>query len=684
MNLRFKLMLIISGFVSLSIGVAVLIGLTSTHAQVEKFANQSTEEISKTLKEELNRIQATLRSQARLLADRQGTSQIFQADRATISDHLQEQTSIVEADWIAMTDAEGKIIGQSKLAPFTFGQHTERCNVIKDALLKGEKSGLYSHAKTISAVSARVMKIGEYVRATIILGKFVDSKMLHGIVHSQNTEVSIGTDLAATVSTGGLNQLDLSKQIIQSRSLTFEGLNGNEPGRLTVYVLKSALAEPFQPVLSALEIAFVVTTLLAGFGSFWISKGISKPLEGLSAYAFELKQGNWPDPIHHDRHDEIGQLELAFDEMTANLRANKERMLVMLDVDPLTELLNYRAFRTRLRAELSVGTPNLQFALIDLDQFEKFNQENGDVSGDEMLIQFAEGLRTYFPEVIALGRIGGDEFAILSEGRSIEHELQEFLQFCREKVGITFSAGLVNVVEEESRGDLVLLGAEIAVSQVKNSGRNGVRIFSESMAISPDNDLGHLQKSSYGAVLALAEAVDAKDEYTRGHSTRVATYARDLAIAAGYDEGFVNLVFVTGTLHDVGKIGVPDAVLKKTDRLTDEEFELIKLHPVLGEKIVNRIPELAETLPGVRSHHERIDGKGYPDGLEGDEIPLLARILSIADSYDAMTSDRPYRKGMPVEKALSILDECCGTQFDSDLCKKFVDIMNPQVQQMAA
>jgi HD-GYP domain-containing protein (c-di-GMP phosphodiesterase class II) len=178
----------------------------------------------------------------------------------------------------------------------------------------------------------------------------------------------------------------------------------------------------------------------------------------------------------------------------------------------------------------------------------------------------------------------------------------------------------------------------------------------------------------------LAEAVDAKDRYTRGHSQRVAEYAKALAQASGYDEGFVELVYVSGTLHDVGKIGVPDEVLKKTSRLTDEEFAQIKLHPELGEKIVMQIPELRDTLPGVRSHHERYDGRGYPDRLAGEQIPLIARILSIADAFDAMTSDRSYREGMTFEHALSQIREGSGSQFDPDLAATFVAMMESDRQ----
>ncbi|MEW9701047.1 HD domain-containing phosphohydrolase [Paenibacillus sp. SI8] len=173
----------------------------------------------------------------------------------------------------------------------------------------------------------------------------------------------------------------------------------------------------------------------------------------------------------------------------------------------------------------------------------------------------------------------------------------------------------------------------------------------------------------------LAAALDARDAYTAGHSQRVAKYSLMIGRAAGLNEQELDLLNKTALLHDIGKIGVRDAVLLKEGRLTEEEFEQIKLHPVLGETILKQIepPEaMAPLLPGVRSHHERYDGKGYPDGLQGQEIPVFGRIIAVADAFDAMTSDRPYRQGMVIEKAMSILEEGKGTQWDPVFAQMFI------------
>jgi len=172
-------------------------------------------------------------------------------------------------------------------------------------------------------------------------------------------------------------------------------------------------------------------------------------------------------------------------------------------------------------------------------------------------------------------------------------------------------------------------------------------------------------------IRAMVSAIEAKDQYTRGHSDRVALYGQVLARELGLLDSYVEKIYLSGLLHDVGKIGVSDATLRKPGKLTDEEFEEIKKHPDEGWAILQDIEQLRDILPGVLYHHERIDGCGYPDGLHGHNIPLDGRLLAVADAWDAMTSDRPYRKGMPDEKAEAILRKGAGTQWDAQIVDAF-------------
>ncbi|MBR1740329.1 MAG: response regulator [Lachnospiraceae bacterium] len=179
------------------------------------------------------------------------------------------------------------------------------------------------------------------------------------------------------------------------------------------------------------------------------------------------------------------------------------------------------------------------------------------------------------------------------------------------------------------------------------------------------------ERLSLHVVQTLADAIDAKDTYTNGHSGRVAKYSREIAKRAGYSEKEQNNIYMMGLLHDVGKIGVPDAVINKPARLSDDEFELIKNHPVMGARILKNIKEMPKLATGARWHHEKYDGKGYPDGLSGEDIPEEARIIAVADAYDAMTSNRSYRDVLPQGVVREEIENGKGTQFDP----RFADIM---------
>jgi hypothetical protein len=178
-----------------------------------------------------------------------------------------------------------------------------------------------------------------------------------------------------------------------------------------------------------------------------------------------------------------------------------------------------------------------------------------------------------------------------------------------------------------------------------------------------------------GIVRAIINAIDAKDQYTCGHSDRVAAYAKSIAERLGEDPEECERIYMAGLLHDVGKIGVPDSILGKPGKLTDEEYAIVKKHPEIGYSILKHLKQLDYVLPGVLHHHEAIDGSGYPAGLIGDSIPFAGRLLAVADAYDAMTSDRPYRRGMPTERAESILKAEAGTTWDARIVAALMECL---------
>ena len=175
-----------------------------------------------------------------------------------------------------------------------------------------------------------------------------------------------------------------------------------------------------------------------------------------------------------------------------------------------------------------------------------------------------------------------------------------------------------------------------------------------------------------GTVKALAAAIDGKDPYTRGHSERVSRFSVATAVGLGLDEGEVEKIRISALLHDVGKIGIDDRILKKPAALDDQEFEIMKTHPQKGYKIMSQIPAMREFLPGMYMHHEMINGQGYPQGLKGEEIPMQARIVSVADTFDAMTTERPYQAAMELEAALTRLKSFVGTRYDARVVAAFI------------
>jgi HD-GYP domain-containing protein (c-di-GMP phosphodiesterase class II) len=186
----------------------------------------------------------------------------------------------------------------------------------------------------------------------------------------------------------------------------------------------------------------------------------------------------------------------------------------------------------------------------------------------------------------------------------------------------------------------------------------------------------NLYRDSLNALFTLAKTIEAKDTYTQGHSERVTRVAAAIADGLKLPPEQVNLIRQICPLHDLGKIGISERVLRKKGKLTPQEWVQIRRHPLIGADILGPIRLFGEGICVVRNHHERVDGKGYPDGLAGNDIPLLARIACIADAFDAMTSSRPYRKGMPLSEVLDEIRRCSGAQFDRDISELFIDMVN--------
>jgi len=358
-----------------------------------------------------------------------------------------------------------------------------------------------------------------------------------------------------------------------------------------------------------------------------------------------------------------------------------EEALERADHDPLTALLNHRAFHKRLDEEADraqrAGSA-LAVALLDIDNFKFFNDVYGHKVGDDVLCLVADALRNSSRSYDVLARFGGDEFAVLMPCHAEETSASLAAQLNKRLAGVSYRLpnhdisiplGLslgVAVFPGDGPGRAEVL--ETADDRLRRSKTGGDE---DGYAERVRNDMTHAREG-FSMLDALVTAVDNKDRYTRRHSEDVMRYSVQIAQQLGLDADMLRVIEVAALIHDVGKIGVPDSILRKPGQLSDDEFAAIRQHPIMGAVIAESVPGFEGTLDAIRHHHERWDGKGYPGGLVGAAIPFVARLMAVADSYSAMTTDRPYRKGMAQEKALSILREGAGVQWDPQCVDAFL------------
>jgi diguanylate cyclase (GGDEF)-like protein len=347
--------------------------------------------------------------------------------------------------------------------------------------------------------------------------------------------------------------------------------------------------------------------------------------------------------------------------------AEVARLAEMTITDPLTGLRNHRAFQEDIGRELQrvarTGIP-VALAIVDVDDLKAVNDSQGHQAGDERLQALADAIRATGRAADAAYRVGGDEFAIILPDARAWGAL-EFVQRLRAATqtgaGFTVTAGISEALSLRAKDDLIR-EADLALVGAKRIHQD-VAIFGPDMA--PHDGAGASDDEHHTRTLssALARAVDAKDSYTRSHCQTVSQLSGLIGTELGFEGERLTRLRLAGLLHDVGKIGVPDAILNKPAKLTDDEYEAMKRHSLLGYDIV-QAADMELEARWVRHHHERYDGRGYPDGLAGDAIPLEARIILVADAFEAMTSDRPYRKAPGQSFALEELHRHAGAQFD--------------------
>jgi diguanylate cyclase (GGDEF)-like protein/putative nucleotidyltransferase with HDIG domain len=360
--------------------------------------------------------------------------------------------------------------------------------------------------------------------------------------------------------------------------------------------------------------------------------------------------------------------------------------------DPLTGLRNRRGFRDGIEAGIARDAA-VSLLICDLDHFKRINDSLGHEAGDAVLEDFSALLRTCTRSGDVPTRLGGEEFALVLTGTdngaamAVAERLRRSVRehFAGHAAAVSVSIGVATTGGELTTASALIRAANRAMYAAKHLGRDRCVAYHAQTLEMLDavRDAGGAAREQLAAAMLLAETLDLRDVGTARHSETVGRYAEQIARALRWDIGRVERVRAAGILHDIGKLGISDATLHKPGRLSPEEWDEMRRHPELGARILEHA-NLHDIASWVLAHHERVDGTGYPRRLAGAQIPPEARILAVADAYEAMTADRPYRRALGHAEARAELERCVGTQFDADVVAAFLGVLDAQERRLAA
>ncbi|MDD4112658.1 MAG: diguanylate cyclase [Herbinix sp.] len=370
-----------------------------------------------------------------------------------------------------------------------------------------------------------------------------------------------------------------------------------------------------------------------------------------------------------------------------------EKVYIEARTDELTGLLNRKYFYKVLTEEYEKNpSAPITLIILNVDDFKMYNQIYGTKEGDLVLKKIADTISDIVSTDGYVARYSGKEFAIIlpyydsfmakqmaDDMRSKILDINKRDKDYALKV-ITVSIGISSIPYSANSIKELIENADMGVYNVKRNGKNAVMIYTAGthniVGTRDPMSMRSIYSEYAPTIYALTAAIDTKDHYTFSHSQNVEYYSSELAYAYGLNEDCIEIIREAALLHDIGKIGIPENILNKPGKLTVEEYEIMKGHVENAVAIIRHLPSLDYVIPAVIGHHERYDGTGYPRRIAGEDIPLYARILCIADAFDAITSKRPYKEAVTVESALRILEEQSGLQFDPELVKLFIRKIN--------
>lgn len=355
--------------------------------------------------------------------------------------------------------------------------------------------------------------------------------------------------------------------------------------------------------------------------------------------------------------------------------------------DGLTGLLNHRSFQDVLDTYITDSQKEdkeVSLLFMDIDNFKNYNDINGHQKGDWLLTRLGEILRNTVDDLGVVARYGGEEFAIilydqteeaaLNLGELIRQNIQQTYftgQELQPNKNITVSIGVSTYPKVAKNKKQLIELADNALYRAKSFDKNRVERYYNIL----DEIDSSIDKKALESIANILNKINKKDKYTYGHSERVVIYAKKFAMYLDMDENSKKDLLLAAYLHDIGKLEISKELLNKREKLSQSEFNILRQHPTLGSDLVSNIEAFNAVVPVIKYHHEKYDGSGYPNNIKGNEIPYLARVLTIIDSFDAMTSKRPYNVRKDYNQAIIELKKCAGSHFDVELVSKFIDML---------
>lgn len=542
----------------------------------------------------------------------------------------------------------------------------------------------------------------------LLLDRHIGEKELNNIKKREGVEITIISNHTVVASTldpasAGLVLKDISgsagTNVVPSRIVVnnVEYINvwktiGSQ-GLISVMVPNSDLLAVKQSISGDILRTTVVAMILVFVCATVLAELIVSPLRSMLRTTKAITGGDFTRKIEVLTKDEFGELGEGINYMAERIKERLDHAEHLATVDGLTGLYNHRYLQQRLIQEIQRANrtgSKLSLILLDIDYFKHYNDSLGHPAGDKLLQQLAKIILSCVRTIDVVARYGGEEFAVIlvDTGAQDAYEVGERIRASVEQYEfdgrenqpngkVTISLGIASYPENAfSKDDLIKL-ADDALYKAKYISKNKVVLY-YSVLDELKSGTDESEHDLLNTVKTLISVINSRDKYTYGHSERVVQYTTSIAEEMNIPEKELRDIKVAAFLHDIGKVEIGREILNKTEPLTADELAILRQHPSWGAQIVSSISLLKEIVPMILYHHEKYDGTGYPAGLRGEEIPLAARILKIADSFDAMTSYRPYQNAKTFKEAKEELIRCKAKDFDPEMVDIFLRILEKQ------